>query len=375
MPEVTLKRIVVFGGGRWARSLIQVLRGVLPEDAEILWVSRHSYEAAESWLGQHPVSNLQLVRNVSLATAGADAVIVATTPESHYAIVQQTQAQGLPTLCEKPIASDLAGAKKLLELSQVSGCPLGIHLEFLYANYLRDFAELVGNSTVRCIHIDWQDPWSEERNSELKYGEFYTDIMNDQLPHCWSVLSVMRPGETGLTVSEIRGIEAGADVIGQFGTTAITCRLGRRADRRIRQVSVNHGEWILNFSQEPGVIVHEGEVVNNSWTADRPLIRSLSSFISVAVNPAQQHNWPLSLTNCFDAVQSSLAASATWQTFLESRIQELQRSADFDLENPEHVRLVVDRFLPEFAAFGQRILVRTLEEQTEFVRIWMSRSG
>jgi len=337
-----------------------------------LWVSQHSYEAAAGWLRQNPISNLQLVRNVNLAAAATDGVIIATAPETHFTLAREAVALGLPTLCEKPVAADLAQAKILLELSQSTGCPLGINLEFLHASYLQDFAELLRNELVSSIHIDWQDPWSEERDSEIKYAEFYTDVMLDQLPHCWSVLSVIRPENAGLHIREIRETPAGVVVIGKLGAIAITCSLGRRAEQRIRRVSVNQEEWVLDFAQEPGFVTHESLMTGNTWSGDRPLGRSLRSFVEVVGNPGQQRTWPLALSNCFNTVQCSQSASVLWRELLDKRIQDLQRRSTIDPKNPEHVRLVIDRFLPEFAAKGHRFPVWTFEEQTEFVRTWLT---
>lgn len=375
MPEATLKRIVVFGGGRWARILLGVLRQVLSDETEILCVSRHCFSAAENWLKQNPVSNLQLVNDLDLAASAADAVIIATSPENHYRLTRQAVDLGLPTLCEKPVASTLIGAMELFELAKSTDCPLGLNLEFLYASYLQDFAELVRTASPTSIHIDWLDAWSEGRGAATKYGEFYTDVMSDQLPHCWSVLSAILPEKAGMTIREIRETAAGVDVVVRFGALPVTCRLGRRAKQRIRRVSVNDGEWLLDFSQEPGVVVQGGVVTSNNWTGDRPLSRSLRGFVEVAAHPERQQHWPLALTNCFDAVQSSLIASDMLRTVQDKRLQEMQMNAGINLENPEHVRIVVDRFLPEFAELGQRFPVRTIEEQKSFVKTWMSTTG
>ena len=361
---------MIFGGGRWSRVLLSVLKHVRSIESEILWVTKHSFAAAETWLSLNPIENLQVVSALNLQAA--DAVIIATSPESHFLIAKQAVTLGLPTLCEKPIAPDRRGAEELLELSRRAGCPLGLHLELLYASYLSDFAARLRTINVHSVKIEWFDPWCEKREEETKYGEFYADIMNDQLPHCWSLLATVFQTSIGLQIKAVDEDSASTKVSGTWGSVITDCHLSRRAERRVRRILINDGEWELDFSVEPGVVIHEGTSTPNHWSSERPLARSLSGFLEVARDPRQCDNWPLALSNCFPAVESAMDASARLRFLQDQRIQALRLDLEIDLENANHVRLIVDRFLPDFASKGKRMPVRTAEEQREFARFWRS---
>ncbi len=372
MSGEAIRRIVLFGGGRWARVLLSVLRHIRPAEAEILWVTKHSRAAANSWLSQNPIDNLQLVSEVDLKSANASAVIIATSPESHFHLAPQATKLGLPTLCEKPIAPDPGCVDELLELSRKSGASLGLHLELMYASYLSDFATHLRSVDVHSVHIEWLDPWCEQRSREKKYSEVYTDIMNDQIPHCWSILAAVLETATSLKIHSVEEDAAGALVSGTYGTSAVNCRLSRRAESRVRRVVINDGELELHFSEEPGVTVHAGKTTENDWALDRPLSRSLSSFLRVANDPGQYNNWPLALANCLPAVTAALDASARLRIAEDQRILEWGQDSAFDFGNARHVQLIVDRFVPEFASKGRRFSVETAEEQKEFARVWWS---
>ncbi len=375
MANGHLKRIVVYGGGRWARTLVAVLRRVMPGDSEIVWVTKHCFADAQSWLLQNPTPNLCLVSEWDLATEVPDAVIVATSPPSQFELVLDAVTLRVPTLCEKPLVSDSTQLSQLLSLADGSRCLIGVHLEFLFASYLRDFALQIESASIRSIHLDWLDPWSEERDGETKHAEFYTDIVSDQLPHCWSVLATIRPVSSRLILTNVSYSPDFVELQGYFGVSAVTLRLSRRASHRVRRVSVtdDHGfETVLDFSVEPGSITIGDQQILNRWSGGRPLACSLSSFVDAVRYRDQSPCWPMELKNCLDSVLSSLRARDMLQVVLDEHIDTLLTSECFCLDNSEHVNLVVDRFLPEFAAQGRRFCVDTWIQQQSFASLWLS---
>lgn len=375
MADGSVKQITVYGGGRWARTLVAVLRQVLPDDTEIVWVTKNSFADVRSWLTLNPVSNLRLVSEWDLDVSSTDGVIVATSPPSHFELVRKAVKIGLPTLCEKPIASTSAQVMDLLSLSEANLCPIGIHLEFLFANYLADFAEHIRPLSVRSIHLDWLDPWSEERHGQIKYGEFYSNIVSDQLPHCWSVLATIRPDSSGLLLTDVIYSPECVLLRGTFGVLPVSFRLSRRAPMRVRRATVtdDHGlETVLDFSLEPGSVISSGLEIVNLWSGYRPLVCSLTSFVDVVRHHDLRFRWPIGLKNCFDAVDCSLQASDMLKAFQDKLIAKLLSNHPIDLDNSENVDLIVDRFLPEFSPQGPRISVRTLSQQKSFASAWLS---
>jgi hypothetical protein len=160
-----------------------------------------------------------------------------------------------------------------------------------------------------------------------------------------------------------------------FGAVATSIHLSRRAAKRIRRISVidHAGQLVvLDFSSEPGNVSSNERVIVNQWTADRPLTRSLSSFVNIVLDPDQRRKWILSLGRCFDAAASAYTASAQLRLVLDQQIAHLQATTGLNTENQEHVLLIVDRFLPLYAERGQRLFARTPHEQKLFAGKWLS---
>jgi hypothetical protein len=363
-----MKCCALFGGGRWARTLLTVLRSVLSPETKICWISKHSYDSAVNWLNANPIANLELRQEVDLGKLRPDAAIVSTSPESHYAITKSTVELEIPTLCEKPLGKDMSQVEELLSLSETNGCPLGINLEFLNASYLHDFADKICHEDVLSVEIDWIDPWVEVRDGVEKYGELYTDIMNDQLPHCWSVLKTIFPSRSGLQITSVFEDSSLVVATGTFDDVNVRCRLSRHGAARLRRVAVNDGEYACDFSQEPGFATLRGKSVCNRWTGDRPLAKSLSEFKSVVTDVRLQQTWSAGIGTCFDAIRSAQYSSVILAALRDEKIAALNLRSEIDPDNTEHVRLIVDRLLPEFAARGIRIPARSHQERQAFVR-------
>ena len=369
-----MTRVVLFGGGRWARVLLVVLRQLLPEKTEIAWVTKHTFQSAKTWLGSIHLPNVKLLQSIELASKSVDAVVVATSPQTHFAITTEAIKLGLPTLCEKPIANSIHTARQLLEIAESHQCPLLVNLEFLFAGYLKAFGERLQDVSIHSIHIDWMDPWCENRNSEVKYTECYTDIVSDQLPHCWSVLTAIRPGQSKLQVNQLNYKTSGVELSGKFGLVPVTIRLSRRATHRTRLVSINDHNWVLDFSIEPGYTKHENSVTPNAWAGLRPLPSSLLEFISSAQD-REQREWTSSFARTFNATESALLASEQLRKIQDQQIGKLLESCDLSSTNQQQVDLIVDRFAPQLAQEGLRFPVRTKNEQQQFFEYWLSSSN
>lgn len=375
MTAHSIKQIAVYGGGRWARSLVTELRRVLPVDSEIVWVTKNCFVEVQSWLNVNPVSNVRLVSEWLLDASITDGIIIATSPQSHYQLVRSAIERCVPTLCEKPIAASFSQLFHLLRLSEINRCPVGVHLEFLFAGYLHKFAERIKLMNVCAIHLDWLDPWSEERDGHIKYGEFYSDIVSDQLPHCWSVLTALLPGSSGLAFTDIHYSPDKVMLNGTFGALPVSLNLSRRSQKRVRLATViddQDSNTFLDFSIEPGVIKSSGQLLVNQWSGNRPLACSLGSFVDVVRLRDPGDLWPLELKNCSDALLSSLQTSQMLKYSQDKLLDQLLSIQPVDLENPDHVNLIVDRFLPDTSPDAQRFYVRTLSEQKSFASAWLS---
>jgi predicted dehydrogenase len=83
----------------------------------------------------------------ALATVPCDAVVLVTPPDGHLAQAQAIFASGKPLLCEKPVATGLAEALRIVELSEQAQLPLTIGLNFRYLPVSQALRDLVARQT------------------------------------------------------------------------------------------------------------------------------------------------------------------------------------------------------------------------------------
>ncbi len=302
-----MRKLCLIGGGRWARVLINVLADVLPAHWQITWVTRHGQEFAKQWCDQHARQRVGVLPELSdQCLESSNAAVIATSPNTHFEFAKRTLAAQIPTFCEKPLVLDATECIELEQAALQNNCPLGINLELTYASYLEEFAELTSGLKKQTIDLQWLDPWSEQRYGETKYSDLYTNIVDDMFPHCWSILAGVAPGHAWV-VKRVSYLE-NSDVLVELtsGDIDATVTLSRRATCRRRIVNLNQDESILDFSQEPGCIHHAGLHRELAWRGERPLTRSLTSFLQVVEDRTNWSDWPLSVVACRESVNQSL---------------------------------------------------------------------
>ncbi|MEM6309327.1 MAG: Gfo/Idh/MocA family oxidoreductase [Pseudomonadota bacterium] len=338
--------VVLLGGGRWARVILSVLTE-LDKVGQVIWVTRHGFEANQCWLAQQGFSGVTLQSpDVPFWDQNPSAVIIATQTSRHAALLQEAIEKQVPALCEKPFAMDYDQAEQLVQLSQRNGTIAGVNLEFLYASYLHDFKHALVSQHFRSIHIDWQDPIFEIRHGEKKFGDVYTPLVHDSLPHCWSLLRVLTQ-KTPVDLEKIDYDHEGQITLaGTCNTTNVRIALNRRATTRVRRVSVNDGEAVLEFSQEPGTMQFFGNVPTaNAWRGARPLRASLCAFFDAIEDPVAA--FPASIQNCLSSVALSQEAFKRSQSLLHQKLLELDRQGRLRADDPQIQNLLVDLLVPQ----------------------------
>ncbi len=133
-------KVGLLGLGHWGRNYLRVLQeaglevaGVADSDpARLVDLSRR-------W------GALALTTDADdlLRDPGIDAVVVATPASTHAAFAARALEHGKHVLVEKPIALDVAGAERLLELAAHGGRTLMVGHTFLYHDCVRALRELV----------------------------------------------------------------------------------------------------------------------------------------------------------------------------------------------------------------------------------------
>ncbi|MBA2648554.1 MAG: Gfo/Idh/MocA family oxidoreductase [Legionella sp.] len=356
--------ICVFGGGRWGRVLLGVLSKSFPHLKLIIWVCRHGYAQNLIWLQAQNFLHVKIVQEESLAWEYTpQAVIVANASHLHGHTVKEAILRQIPVLTEKPFCLSPDEAREIISLSKKNSVVVGVNFEFIYASYLNEFKKYLTHVSVHTISLIWEDPFSEMRMGEQKYGDIYTPLMYDSFQHCYSIINFLWPED----ILELRNVtyDVNSSVLVELVSQSknIKIHLSRRADNRKRKISVNEEKIILDFTSEPGFLSMNGKILQNEWLGMYPLPAVFSDFFEMISQPSQSEKWPLNITNWLDVVYLSAQADA----LLKKSQQALLSQVHPLLSNSSITRhLLVDMFLPELSISGEYQRAHSLQEEVAF---------
>ena len=367
-----IRRIGVLGGGRWAHVVVNVLvetsRRMLPtQPPELIWFTNHGHQRAIQQVQKNAWSHVAVTRRGEDEYVGLDAAVVVTSPSRHTSDCLALLQAGVPTLCEKPITHTLADAQRLQLAANSQSCALGVNLPFAYADYLHDFAALVSEINIEHVAVSWHDPWSEKRHDQPKQPDIYTDYASDMLPHGWTLLRVVRPTLRLCSVRRATYAPREVHLVADYADdVTVSFSLSRRANTRIRQISINHDQYVLDFSTEPGWSRTPTSQRANRWSTPRPLSRSLADFMDVVSGNKPPTEWPVSLDQCIGSVQLAEQAARLLRHEQVKQIRDLRSTGNLDLQKAEHVALVLDTYMPEYAMQKARPLGFLFQDQQAF---------
>ncbi len=288
-----LARIAVIGGGRWARTIIDVVARILTSDTVISIHSPRNADAMSAWVaGRFSSGNFTVSPFWPEFRAGeSSALIVANAVQDHEKAAKLGLLAGIPVLVEKPLTPTVAATNRLLALASESGSQLCVGHVFRFARYVENFAQnvrLIGK--MQRLNVWWIDPVAEEVRGEVKNYDPSLPVFVDCLPHVVSIIATLIP-VLDLTVHSVELTRGGAETtIGMVaGDISVNLVLARDAELRERRLvaEVTSGASVeLDFSVEPGVIRSPyGETsADYMWggMAPSPLTALLMAFLAGA---------------------------------------------------------------------------------------------
>ena len=153
-------RIGLAGTGRIGAFHAATMLG-LPDPPELVLTDAVPAVAAEvaARLGAEHAPTLE-----DLFASGLDGFVITTGTQTHAALLRRAIDEGVPTFCEKPVASTLAETAELARLEQVSGVPVHIGFQRRFdAGYRRaqqavHAGELGEIHQLRCTTHDLTSP-------------------------------------------------------------------------------------------------------------------------------------------------------------------------------------------------------------------------
>ena len=273
-------KVGLFGGGRWSRVWLEVLRPELKDGDQIVWITQHHAAEARALVSQKALDQVTVLDSTAGAwSASLDLAILANQTAAHASLSQLCLEHGLAILVEKPLALTYAEAQTLVATAHRQQRPYGVNFEFTRLDMILDFARRLESEIVRSIDFSWADPPTSIRYGELKRADVAVPLAHDQLPHVLSILQTLFPSAPA---QKILSVTSGADEMRltvAHSEWQTNIRLSRAAPTRARLISVNQGEFVLDFTEEfPSL-------------SPRPLTRTWREFLAVVDGRLAPEQW------------------------------------------------------------------------------------
>ena len=253
--------IVIFGGGRWARVLVEVLCSSVPSSVKISVHSPHNAPAMLAWSIDRELGNrIQVYEDSPKVKSGElSAVIVANAARDHEKAIKWALSKGLPVLVEKPITLSSCTTEHIANLAIINNTYLASAHVFLFAKYVNTFLKLVAKPRIiQYIRVRWIDPQAESRYGEIKSYDPGLPVYIDWLPHIVSILDTLHP-DSIYVVQKLEVLSGGSHLKINICLGESTCEieLVRNGNVRSRlfEIDTQEGKISLDFSNEPGQII------------------------------------------------------------------------------------------------------------------------
>lgn len=136
----TTGRIALIGTGGIGKAHAQAAAGI--GDGALAAVADVNAEVAAAVGAEHGVSAVDVAELAD--PSKYDLVVVASPPSTHPDIVEPLLRAGVPVLCEKPIAVDLAAARGLAALADETGTPLTMATKFRFVDDVQQTRAMIG---------------------------------------------------------------------------------------------------------------------------------------------------------------------------------------------------------------------------------------
>jgi myo-inositol 2-dehydrogenase/D-chiro-inositol 1-dehydrogenase len=252
-------RFLVIGAGRIGRIHAEnIVRGagsrlVAVTDAD----SRAAAELASKW------SCRAVKPDEALAQTDFDAVLIASSTDTHADWIERCAAAGKPVFCEKPLDLDIGRATQCMRKAEAAGVPLYLGFNRRYDPSFARLKREIGAGTIgslETLHITSRDPAPPPVDYVRRSGGLFRDMMIHDLDMARWLLGA-EPVEVFARGSALVDPEIGA--AGDIDTAMVMLRT---ADGRLCQIA-NSRRCSFGYDQRIEAFGAAGMVSANNHTA------------------------------------------------------------------------------------------------------------
>jgi D-apiose dehydrogenase len=118
------------------------------EGAEIVAVCDRDPERLKIVGEQFRIKRRYADADAMFADGGFDFADIATTVQSHLPLVTMAAAHGVPVICQKPFALNIADAKQMVDICRKAGVPLMVHENFRWQSAIRRVRKIVDSGEI-----------------------------------------------------------------------------------------------------------------------------------------------------------------------------------------------------------------------------------
>jgi predicted dehydrogenase len=224
-----------------------------------------------------------------------EAVVIATPPQSHFALAKAALEAGKHVLVEKPLATNLADAQELAALAQDEELVLMPGHTFIYSPAVNAVRDLIQQGEVGDIHF--------VTSSRMNLGKYQADgVVCDLAPHDLSILiywlgrPVVEVAASGRSVFKHGVPETAFLTLGFAGGTTANVQISWLAPRKVRQMIVVGSKLMVQYddtaADEPVRVYDRGlDISPPANFGEHQLIYRTGDVVIPRVAPAE----PLSL--------------------------------------------------------------------------------
>ena len=173
-------RTAVVGFGYWGPNLV---RNVIERpELEFAGLCERDADRTAAFLSRNPGQPVYADYDELLAEPTLDAVLIATPPHTHHALVRQALLAGKHVLVEKPLATNSEDAHDLVEVARAKNLTLMPGHTFLYSPPVNKVKQLLVDDVIGEVYF--------VTSARMNLGKYQSDgVICDLAPHDLSILS------------------------------------------------------------------------------------------------------------------------------------------------------------------------------------------